>query len=147
MAILGADTKPNWTTIATTTLNSLANNGTVDVDIDLNTYASSGVYPLLLDIALDLASFTPSTLSVDIYLLPAIDDTPTDYTDESGAYLVWQVPLTSGASRKKNSRHGINLAGVVSRYGRLRLKNTTGVSLASSGNIWKIKMPIGDKSA
>jgi hypothetical protein len=147
MAILGADTKPNWTTIATTTLNSLPNTNTVDVDLDLNTYASSGVLPLLLDIALDLASFTPSTLSVDIYLLPAIDDTPTDYVDESGAYLVWQVPLTSGASRKKNSRHGINLAGVVSRYGRLRLKNTTGVSLASSGNIWKIKMPIGDKSA
>jgi hypothetical protein len=151
MAILGSSTKLSWNNVATTSLNSLANNGTVDVDIDLNTYRSggsgSGVFPLLIDIAIDLASFTPTTLAVNIYVLPCIDDTPTDYADEQDSLLVWAAPLTSGASRKKNAILGRNIVGQAGRYFRLRFKNITGVSLASSGNILKVRFPIGDESA
>jgi hypothetical protein len=132
-------------------MDSQGNGVTKDYTLDLNTKRSGGTgvgaYPLLLDLCLDLASFTPTTLSVDIYCLPAVDETPTDYVDESGAYLVWQVPLSSGASRKKNTIHGINLSGKMSRYAKLRVKNTTGVSFASSGNLFKAKFIIGDESA
>jgi hypothetical protein len=151
MALLGASNKVAWENLLTTDMDGQGNGVSKDYNLDLNTKRSGGtgvgVWPLLLDLCLDLASFTPTTLSVDIYCLPAVDETPTDYVDVSGAYLIWQVPLTSGASRKKNTKHGINLSGIMSRYAKIRVTNTTGAQFAGSGNLLKAKFIIGDESA
>jgi hypothetical protein len=128
----------------------LANGSSADIAVDLNTYRSggsgSGVYPLTVSLGLILASFTPSTLYVNLYCLPAVDDTPTNYVDESDVHLVTQFPLTAGASAKYNYYGGWPLWRF-GRYIKFRVKNTTGVALASSGNILRAWFRIGDESA
>jgi hypothetical protein len=149
MALLGRTAPESGVDLITTGLNSLANNSSADIAVDLNTYRSggsgTGLYKLNVNLALILASFTPTTLSINLYCLPAVDDTPTNYADESDPLLVASFPLTSGASAKYVFFGGFPLWRF-NRYVKFRVKNVTGTSLAGSGNILRAWFHTGDES-
>ena len=140
MALGGLNTPPSVVSLATTTLNSLANNGTVDTAIDLNDYRSggvgSGVWPYALSIGLLLASLTPSSpTGIFAYWLPSLDGTAGNYADEADQHIMasW-LPSTAAAAKYLRQANANILVGD-GRYVRLRIKNQLGVSLAASGNI------------
>jgi hypothetical protein len=152
MATAGVSAVSAWVSVITTGLNSLPYTGTnyADVEIDMNTYRSigsgSGVWPWSMDVALILASLTPSSpTAIGVYSLPAIDDTPTNYADETEQLLVGSW-LPSTAAAAKYLYYGGYPIWRDGRYLKLRVKNQLGVNLASSGNILKVRFRF-DESA
>jgi hypothetical protein len=153
MAKLGRTEPGSAVTLVTTpSLNSLPNGSSADVVVDLNDYRSEGVgnglYKLHAHFGLVLGSFTPTTLYVPLYCLPAVEDgtPPTLFADEADATnLVTNFPLTSGASSKNLFFGGLPLW-KYNRYVKFRVKNITGVSLASSGNTLRAWFHTGDES-
>jgi hypothetical protein len=143
MATAGVSAVSAWTDVITTGLNSLGNNSTAEIALDMNAYRSggsgSGVWPWSMSVALNLASLTPSSpVAISVYSLPAVNDTPTNYADETEQLLVanW---LPSTAAAAKYLYYGGYPIWRDGRYLKLRVKNQLGVALASSGNILRVR--------
>ena len=138
-------TKFRWTayesiqTYLSTALNSLANNGNklgAEIDNRNNRHFYMDIEVLLAQV--DLSAQTNP--SIDIYLLPSLDDTNyadgADATDPSVQHLAKSVGvLESDAAHREVSR------GIVIPPAKFKLlvENKTGAALAASGNTVKYR--------
>jgi hypothetical protein len=125
------------TSILTTELNSLANAGLSALGTEVNNETDLAIYG---DFELVLASLTPTgTPYVALYLVPAVDNTPT-YPDTAASflpiYLATQFPLATGAAAKRSTIVNIPIPPLKFK---VLIENRTGVAFAASGNTLKIR--------
>jgi hypothetical protein len=120
-----------WATALSTGLNSLAGGAQAT---SATITPPTGPRPFYLDLRINLASLTPAAgQSLAIHILPAVDDTPTNFADPNSLTRVRDVPLNTGAAAKY-AYLDCERCPVVPF--RIALVNSTGgTALAASGNI------------
>lgn len=129
MAVLGRELGGSYTTVISTGANSLADDGGVS---SATQTPSGSAVALTADIAVTLASLTPTgTPTVELHILVAADDTPTNFADEGEDTLVAVLPVTTSTGAKYKVARDVTLP---NREYKVRLVNKCGVSLAASGN-------------
>lgn len=129
MTDVGYKAPDNFATALSTELNTLATGGSATSGVITPSGTARKQY---VDIAVSLASFTPQAGgSIAVYILPAVDDTPTNFADITSTQLVGTIALTSGASAKYGCLYGVLAP---NRPYKIATVNNAGTALAGSGN-------------
>jgi hypothetical protein len=123
-----------FSSVLTTELNSLADGSLTAASSNQDN--STNLYGFA-DVSLVLGSINPTSAgaSVEIHLVPRLAD-GTTYADPNTSTFVGSIAVDTGSSTKEGMLRGVALP---PGFYQWRARNTTGVTLAASGNTISVR--------